>query len=293
MLSGWSNDERGSGREVSRAGASAQNHASQDAAADGGGWRGGLEPVTRTSLTFPGERFVGLLVALYVVVGRWSPVRLFGENDTQILLEPRFWVVLALVVLSAMPVRLSVRAPSALSAFNPAGSYVFFALVLLVYMLLTALWSPDEAEAAAKAWEVVLVFAATASISRLLWRLNGQVVLDAFWKWILLTTGLLAVTASPSMWGTRLAALSGGPNVFGRLMALLCILGLTRLIRSARAWAWYAVGGNDLTGGGHRVGVSDLSFPGREARRDRGRMRDDCLHCLAVHADGCYDITGG
>lgn len=172
------------------------------------------------------EKAGGVLLALYVLVGRWDVSRLFSLPDKNpfdvSLLELRFWVVLGLVA-----VAFSLRGGrAALGAKSGVKTFAFSLNAFFIYFLLTALWSPDGRYAFVKTIEIILVLLSTMSVYKLTVGERGAAARTWFWAIIVGVTGVLgaiaimkAVTLGPS----RLAVLGGGPNVFGRMMGLLCL----------------------------------------------------------------------
>ena len=172
----------------------------------------------------------GFLLALWLVVGRWSINRVESENVIPTLMRPRGWAVLGLIVCAAA---LMVPYPGASN--RRLGARVWLAALsaagFLGYMCVTSFWSPETLSASQKfvdLVQVLLVLAATLviavrgdleSVTRSL--IKGVVVLTI----LLAGTGLMAALHGD---GERLAVLGGGPNVFGRLMGLLAVWGSIR-----------------------------------------------------------------
>lgn len=185
---------------------------------------------------------IGFLAAAYIIVGRWSPSRLVGSEDSLLIVEPRLWLVVGLLILALVPVNDPRKVALPKSRRLPIGRTTLLMSSLLVYLLLTALWAPEAGPALLKAYEVLLTMTAMLSMYRLLLKLDPSAIASAFWQWILILTGLLALAAVPSAGaGGRLAVLAGGPNVFGRLMALLYVAAISRLVGSKRLLGWSLV----------------------------------------------------
>lgn len=185
--------------------------------------------------------FSGLLIALYVLSGRWSFNRLIGENvgttDVPFYYELRLWVVIFLVSLAMMRQRLVDASPLRRNiSLYLAAFYAF-----ICYKILTALWAPDTNMAMEKGYEVIIVAVATFSIYQLISGRDGAKVLGCFWAIIVLLTSAIAIAAlfkARSLDAERLAVLGGGPNIFGRMMGLLSLTCLYYWSRGGRALLW-------------------------------------------------------
>lgn len=175
------------------------------------------------------ERAGGALLALYMLAGRWGVMRLFEapSNDDLYLsiLELRFFIVLGLVAVAF------VQRDGRAAAGEKSGILPFIISLnaFFIYFLLAALWSPDGRYALIKTIDALLVIFATASAYKLMTRARAATTRTWFWGFVVVSMGVLgliaigkAVAAGPE----RLAVLGGGPNVFGRMMSLLCLASL-------------------------------------------------------------------
>lgn len=183
----------------------------------------------------------GVLVGLFLASGRWSLARLFGE-DSSMTFEPRLWLVAALLALAFAPhghplSRLSIGARGMLTAW----------LSFLGYHVVSSAWAPDLAFAGAKALELALVAGVLGSIARLRGLVDGAELSQMLWRTLGAVYGLFAALALLGTTGDgRLSVLGGGPNVFGRNMAMLSLLCIDAVIarrRTALAGGGVAVGG--------------------------------------------------
>jgi O-antigen ligase len=173
----------------------------------------------------------GILIAVFVLCGRWGIDRMLSSDthvvDALVIYELRFWVVCAL----AGAVLLQPR-HGAVSTLTKGLKGCCFALVFfIIYRLLTALWAPDAAFAARKAWDLVLLGVATVCLYDVVAGPHGAAARRAFWTALIVIAGSLAALAlvkSLSSGGERMAVLGGGPNVFGRMMGLLLLAVLRR-----------------------------------------------------------------
>jgi O-antigen ligase len=177
-------------------------------------------------------------LSLYVLAGRWGFERLFQTStERQYAISPfqaRTWIIIPLVVLAL------VLSGSSTRRRTPPGVTVFgFALGLfLLYFLATGFWAPDPSIALSKVIEILMIVLASVSLYIAIRHGYGETLRPAFWRIVFLATAVLAVIAlgkAVSEGPARLAVLGGGPNVFGRLMALLCLASLYIWRRGGRA----------------------------------------------------------
>lgn len=180
------------------------------------------------------EPLIGLALAVYLLVGRWSPTRTLALEPSP-LLEPRVWAALILVGLAALPRPSSLGSASReLPAWWTAsllGQLGFWA-----WTACAATWSPaSELALGLELLDVALIVAVTLALHRLVLVVDPLATVVALERWLI---GLLVVLAVLALAGglgaSRMAALGGGPNVFGRNMGLLGVLALHRAIGSAR-----------------------------------------------------------
>ncbi len=182
---------------------------------------------------------VGGLAALLWLVGRWSPARLAGELGAEEtpLQQPRAAVALLLALLG-LGLGLLRGPPAGRDGLRrPWVLLVGTGSACLGWLLLSALWAPDRALAGLKALELAVLVAGTAGLALAVWRGDGPAcragMIGAAMVGLLLLVSASLMTEDTG----RAAALGGGPNVFGRNMGVLTLLGLGlwRAARSARA----------------------------------------------------------
>ena len=166
-----------------------------------------------TSYAWAGGAF-GLML-----LGRWSPDRLFDAEMNEL-----FWVakIAALLLLT-----LVVAMPTSAAADRKAPGFWLY-IVLIGYVLASFLWTPvrtvySELKLGDLAYNVVLVGVVAAGLCRPHLR-------AAFWPMLLAALGLMAAigvimapTAIQNSIDGRLAVLGGGPNIFGRNMGILIV----------------------------------------------------------------------
>lgn len=171
----------------------------------------------------------GFLVALYALVGRWSPARLVVESEEPGL-QPRHAIVVCLVFMVILS--LWSRFTSRWGVDKYARWTVTAVFVFLGYTMLSAIWAPDSDHAVRKAADLAVEITATLCAYVLLTKTDLHAFAKGFWGTVLvfgsIMAGLAAVLGSPG----RAAVLGGGPNVFGRLMTLLCLAALRAFISS-------------------------------------------------------------
>jgi O-antigen ligase len=181
----------------------------------------------------------GTLLGVYLLVGRWSPFRLVGEE--YLYTQVRFWIVLALA--AVLPVTL-LQPPRCGTHFS--RSVLLPTVLFLAYMVGTIAWTPLWEAAVPKALDLLLMMLVAIMAVPLLRRCDPQKLAHAFWWTVVVCAGLnaLMVTAS-GVWtlvsGDRVTVLGGGPNAFARIMALMCIGALYFSMRATIAVGWLAV----------------------------------------------------
>lgn len=175
----------------------------------------------------------GTLLTLYVLAGRWSVDRLFREVkqaesylsyglDTISLYELRFWIVAGLLVVLLFQPRATGTGVVKRGARNFSMALYFF----YFYLFATALWAPDGSFAFQKSWELMLIVLTSVCVRHATLEPQGPDVREWFWRTMVAITGLMAVMATvkaATSGAERLAVLGGGPNIFGRMMALLAV----------------------------------------------------------------------
>lgn len=179
------------------------------------------------------SRLAGALTAAFLLVGRWEPAR--GADGTYVtgrqvdFYEPRFLIAAALaVVVSSLPLtRHRKRHPDRRRGGQPQR----VALVLGFFLVLSFAWSIERPFAAAKASEIVLLGCVAVLFGAAAVGVHGRFARDAFWVSLITASGLLGImgayqivaAGSGSTNRYAVAPLGGGPNVFGRNMAVLTV----------------------------------------------------------------------
>ena len=185
--------------------------------------------------------FGGGSLALFIMVGRWTPGRLFGRSDWWAL-PPRVWAVAGIVaaVMLCFLMPLNRGAWSAQSRGHVRRTALF-----LGYMMIAASWSKAGSYAGEKAALLGLVLLAAVLAAKLVHD-TGAWMARSFWMWMAVASGLYAVYTAMSGWSvTRLriqrlsTPLGGGPNVFARLTAILTMAGINYGTRGAYWSYWY------------------------------------------------------
>jgi len=189
----------------------------------------------------------GLILSLFLLVGKWSFQRFTEDGGLPILaLQPRFWAMILLVFI-VLKSSSSYRT-SWLNILSPLAHSLFFAAaIFLFYTLFSAVWSVAlsmkyEPLVIERAVNVLFVLAMLLSIYFASQSLSVDDMRRGVWfgiMWIGLILGLAAIVGMGT--GGRLAALGGGPNAFGRNMALLCVASMYFSTRSKRIWLWVVV----------------------------------------------------
>lgn len=186
----------------------------------------------------------GIILAIYILSGRWGFGRLLGEDAygsySGVIYEIRFYVVLTFAVLAVLPMGVNAgpRHGSAVRNFSLALFLFFF------YAAIAAFWAPETGLAAEKAYEIFLVAVVTLSLYRVFSIDNGDLVRDYFWYTVVFMTGILSlggIYKVATLELSRLAVLGGGPNVFARLMGFLFIGALYLWRRGGRTHYWTSV----------------------------------------------------
>lgn len=170
-------------------------------------------------------------MVLFLLSGRWSLARM-GLGETSALYEPRAWIVVALAAIAFSPALSRTLADEAPLRSN-LGSLVAF----LSYTMASALWAPTSDLPWTKAYEMLLILVAVASVERIARWSGATVLINRFWDALAAGLGAMALLGLMS-WaggdGERLAVLGGGPNVFGRNMAVLMVLSLSAVLGGRR-----------------------------------------------------------
>lgn len=156
-------------------------------------------------------------------------------------MQPRFWVLSVswlFIIVNKLggltKYRSRVKKPIDIKLY----AYI---IIFLFYMLASALWSPNFNHSIPKALDILFIFLII-GIYRYFQKLFGQMkYFEAFWTGIFLVTTMLSlITIATGLLSqvARTNALGGGPNVFGRIMGLLCIAALYFVFQKQQRWAF-------------------------------------------------------
>lgn len=179
------------------------------------------------------SRLAGALTAAFLLVGRWEPAR--SLDATYITSrrvdfgEPRFLIAAALaIVVASLPLAQYRRwHPGKRRGAQPQR----VTLYLGIFLVLSFAWSIERPSAAAKASEIVLLGFVAVLFGAAVAHEQGKFAREAFWVSLLGASGLLGIVGayhtvaagSESTDRYVVAPLGGGPNVFGRNMAVLTV----------------------------------------------------------------------
>ncbi len=170
-------------------------------------------------------------MALFILSGRWSLARL-GFGETSALFEPRAWIVVGLAAVAYSPALGRTLESEPVLRTN-VGAVVAF----LGFLIASVLWAPTSDLPWTKAYEMLLVLVALTSVARIARWTGPTLLINRFWDALAGSLGLMGVMGLLS-WvggsGERLAVLGGGPNVFGRNMAVLLMLSLSAILAGRR-----------------------------------------------------------
>lgn len=177
---------------------------------------------------------VGL--ALFLLSGRWSLSRM-GMGEASVLLEPRAWTVIGLAAIAYSPALCRT-----LPLEPPLRTCLGALVVFLGYMTTTVLWAPTSELPWTKAYEMLLIVVTVASVARIARWTGPRLLIHCFWDALAVALGGMAVLGLMSWAGSsgeRLAVLGGGPNVFGRNMAVLLMISLSAILAGrGKRWVW-------------------------------------------------------
>jgi O-antigen ligase len=187
----------------------------------------------------------GALTALYLLIGRWSFERLQHLADQDFFDAPtsqlRHYILLALILLTlaGAPVR---RRTSHVCCLRP-HHLVPLLLAFFLYASLAALWSPAGAQTSIKVFDLASLAALTLCVASWAAGEGSHFYQKAFWiTFCAAVAALIALTIAGNGFTdeTRTASLGGGPNVFGRNMAV-GFLGSFFLIRRRLGQYWIVI----------------------------------------------------
>lgn len=166
-------------------------------------------------------------LALFLVVGRWSFNRIDGSDGAAFVLEPRVWLVAFLCALAFAPVQM----PTAKLATRARSAGIAL-LAFLGYHVITIAWAPDFGRASSKALELALIAIVIATVVRIVGMVPARELAAGMWRALVVVFSIFAVFAllGTADGSSRLAVLGGGPNVFGRNMALLGLFCVNSLL---------------------------------------------------------------
>jgi len=190
---------------------------------------------TRSTLR---EQVIGLLVALYLVTGRWSPARIF-DLEPSMLLEPRVWAAAGLVLIAMLPSppQVVVRSPA-----SGTSGPVAWQIVYLGFAIVSIAWTPVLDDALEQAISAGLMIIVLSSLYRLCRTVDPLALNTSIWRALTgVLAGLAVIAIVGGLGSSRLAILGGGPNVFGRNMGLLCTIGLFNAIARGAVGRWAIV----------------------------------------------------
>lgn len=171
------------------------------------------------------EKIIGLSIAVFLAVGRWTPARLGGNVDASenYLTEPRLWAIASLLYFTSLGM-LNRRVPTLQGAgpANPTRRWLLVSLLSLFgFMALSILWTPAPDLAVGKLYEVVLVALACVSIYIGSLYMKRDEIIGSMWIGLFVVLLVLAAIGLRSVESGRLSVFGGGPNAFGRNMGLL------------------------------------------------------------------------
>lgn len=188
---------------------------------------------------FSPQGLIGVTLAFYLLVGRWTLSRISTDVDAQVWLEPRLWALILLGVLVLLE-QSTRRAAGRLPRVR-LGLVATLSLLFLGYMGLSATWAPNAELAGDKAYEMGLMGGLVVLLYLSLQGPHREGIRTAFWQGIVLFTGGMAFLALSQVASDRIAVLGGGPNVFGHNMGLLVIgaFYLSRRYGTSLLWFWW------------------------------------------------------
>ena len=194
----------------------------------------------------PIDFIYGFTIATFFLVGRWSLNRLgWATEEMDLWLEPRLWIVL-LIALMAMLIRIRKRSFLVKPSIRSKTSIIIS--LFLFYMIFSSLWSIDLGSSYSsfvlhKTYEIGLLLAVIVSVTIAYPYLRADKMSRGLWTGLLIFCLLMAAAGIMGYGGVRrLAVLGGGPNVFGRNMALMCIGCMFVMNANRKYWFMHVVG---------------------------------------------------
>ena len=190
-------------------------------------------------------RAYAVLIAVYVLAGRWGFERLWDAPYVDLDYLPldaepiapyqlRFLIVGIFLLILLLERR---RKSAAVKA--RAQSYAYAQVGFFAYCLLSIVWTPDVSFGVIKGCEVLIALISSIAIYQIVTGPLGPAVLRDFWRlmfWLTAALALVALGKAIQYGPERLSVLGGGPNVFGRMMGFLCLGGLYFWKKTARWW---------------------------------------------------------
>lgn len=173
------------------------------------------------------EGIFGFLMGIFLLIGRWTPGRLFGTGRVELVYQPRLWIGVIIVILSIIIISSKHRICFSQEDYSFRSNtlfYTYMILVFLLYVIATVFWSRDVEMGAEKVNEIALLFFVLVAFYGALYVSEGETIRRAFWTATLMFSivfGVLAIQGADD--STRAKVLGGGANVFGRNMGFFLI----------------------------------------------------------------------
>lgn len=201
------------------------------------------------------EILAGLLAIIYMS-GRWSIAKLEGVSgvvlpiDASVTkydivkyhwhLEVRLWLLVSLALFTVIAVYHTKKKVYRVPIVTK--KCVCYIILLFVYLTITIYWSKDQVIGVIKGCELMYV----ASLIGLFVIIQQYVdIKPAFFRAFIFISSILALLSISSIYrgeiSGRAAALGGGPNVFGRTMAILALVLLCYAITRKRKRIIYLI----------------------------------------------------